>query len=123
MFYSICPCCVLAFLVCSNALTDTKINRSMRFDVSGFAMLSLAVAALQMFLDRGELKDWFGSTEIVVEAVLAGVFFFVFPVPTVTPDQPLTHPQLLASRTISHHLPFPAVPWGGALAAARTTRA
>ncbi|HEX9465045.1 MAG TPA: DHA2 family efflux MFS transporter permease subunit, partial [Alphaproteobacteria bacterium] len=82
VFYINVPFGVLAFLVISSAVPETKINRSLRFDVFGFAMLSLAVAALQMFLDRGELKDWFGSTEIVVEAVLAGLFFYVFLVHT-----------------------------------------
>ena len=31
--------------------------------------MSLAIGALQMLLDRGELKDWFGSTEIWIEAI------------------------------------------------------
>ena len=42
-------------------------------------MLSLGLAALQLMLDRGEQKDWFSSTEIIVEAVLAvlGLYLFV----------------------------------------------
>ena len=31
----------------------------------GFALLSLAVASLQLCLDRGQSKGWFDSTEIV----------------------------------------------------------
>ena len=34
------------------------------FDMFGFVTLSIAVGALQLMLDRGELKDWFRSTEI-----------------------------------------------------------
>jgi DHA2 family multidrug resistance protein len=30
----------------------------------GFAMLTLAVGSLQLMLDRGQLKDWFYSSEI-----------------------------------------------------------
>src|ERR1700730_9876647 len=41
------------------------------FDFFGFATLSLTIGALQMLLDRGELKDWFGSTEIVVQEAIA----------------------------------------------------
>src|ERR1700691_3461372 len=41
------------------------------FDWFGFATLSLAIGALQMLLDRGELKDWFGSGEIWVECIIA----------------------------------------------------
>src|SRR5947209_20053575 len=37
-----------------------------------------------MMLDRGELKDWFNSTEIWVEALVSGVFFYLFIVHTAT---------------------------------------
>jgi MFS transporter, DHA2 family, multidrug resistance protein len=37
-----------------------------------------------MLLDRGELKDWFGSTEIWIEAALAGVGLYLFVVHTWT---------------------------------------
>jgi MFS transporter, DHA2 family, multidrug resistance protein len=54
------------------------------FDFFGFATLSIAIGALQMFLDRGELKDWFGSSEIWVEATIAGLAFYLFVVHTAT---------------------------------------
>jgi len=54
------------------------------FDFLGFATLSLGIGALQMLLDRGELKDWFGSTEIWVEATISGVAFYLFIVHTAT---------------------------------------
>jgi MFS transporter, DHA2 family, multidrug resistance protein len=37
-----------------------------------------------MLLDRGELKDWFNSTEIWVEAIVSGVCFYLFIVHTAT---------------------------------------
>src|SRR3954454_13830466 len=70
VFYVNVPFGILAFLVISSAVSETKINRALRFDAFGFGMLSLSIAALQMMLDRGELKDWFNSGEVVVEAVL-----------------------------------------------------
>ena len=39
-----------------------------------------------MMLDRGELKDWFGSTEIWVEATVAAFCFYLFVVHTATDD-------------------------------------
>src|SRR5258708_40008926 len=111
VFYINVPFGVLAFLVISSAVPETKINRSLRFDVFGFAMLSLAVAALQMFLDRGELKDWFGSTEIVVEAVLAGVVFFLFLRPPLPPGPPLHHPTVPPHPQFPPHLFFFARGW------------
>ena len=37
-----------------------------------------------MMLDRGELKDWFGSTEIWIEAAVAAVACYLFIVHTAT---------------------------------------
>jgi len=109
VFYINLPFGILAFLVISSAVPETKVNRALRFDVFGFAMLSLAVASLQMLLDRGELKDWFGSTEIMVEAVLAGLFFYVFLVHTFTTDQPFINPKMLKDRNFAVSLLFMAV--------------
>jgi len=33
----------------------------MRFDYVGFSLLLLGVSALQIFLDKGQEDDWFGS--------------------------------------------------------------
>jgi DHA2 family multidrug resistance protein len=44
----------------------------------GFGSLSLAVGALQMFLDRGEQNDWFSSTETWVEIVILVIAFTYF---------------------------------------------
>jgi DHA2 family multidrug resistance protein len=43
--------------------------RRSRFDVFGFATLSLAIGALQLLLDRGQQNDWFSSAETWIEAL------------------------------------------------------
>ena len=58
------------------------------FDVVGFLALSLGIGALQLLLDRGELKDWFNSSEIWIEATIAGLGLYLFSVHTVTTDGP-----------------------------------
>jgi MFS transporter, DHA2 family, multidrug resistance protein len=55
-----------------------------QFDMFGFAMLSLAVGSLQLMLDRGQLKDWFHSTEIWIEATVAALCFYLLIVHTMT---------------------------------------
>jgi DHA2 family multidrug resistance protein len=55
-----------------------------KFDAFGFATLALAIGALQAMLDRGEQLDWFGSNEIVTEALLASISFAFFLVHTAT---------------------------------------
>jgi DHA2 family multidrug resistance protein len=55
-----------------------SVRTATRFDWTGFLVLSLGLAALQIMLDRGEQKDWFSSTTIVVSAVLACLGFYLF---------------------------------------------
>jgi len=79
------------------ALTESR-TQDMRFDWFGFATLSLAVGALQMLLDRGQLVDWFSSTEIIVEAALAALAFYLFLVHMATADKPFIDPHLFADH-------------------------
>jgi DHA2 family multidrug resistance protein len=57
------------------------------FDFFGFLTLSLGIGALQLMLDRGELKDWFHSSEIWIEGTVAGLSFYLFTVHTATTDE------------------------------------
>src|SRR5438552_1738546 len=55
-----------------------------QFDMFGFAMLSLGVGSLQLMLDRGQIKDWFHSTEIWIEATTSVLCFYLLIVHTMT---------------------------------------
>jgi len=46
------------------------------FDFVGFLTLSLGIGALQLMLDRGELKDWFHSSEMAPPRASASSFSF-----------------------------------------------
>ncbi len=63
---------------------ETRRAQREAFDFFGFATLSVAIGALQMLLDRGQLKDWFGSSEIWIEATIAGLCLYLFIVHTAT---------------------------------------
>jgi len=54
------------------------------FDMFGFATLSIAVGTLQLMLDRGEIRDWFRSTEIWIEATISALSFYLLIVHTAT---------------------------------------
>src|ERR1700761_8500500 len=69
---------VLTFLPSREPKHDAK------FDAFGFATLGLAIGALQAMLDRGEQLDWFGSNEIVTEALVAAISFAFFIAHTAT---------------------------------------
>jgi DHA2 family multidrug resistance protein len=84
VFYINLPFGVLAALGILIFIHETRHGHREAFDFFGFATLSLAIGALQMLLDRGELKDWSGSTEIWIEATIAGLGFYLFVVHTAT---------------------------------------
>jgi DHA2 family multidrug resistance protein len=84
IFYINLPVGLIASLGILIFIRETRHTHREAFDFFGFVTLSVAVGALQMMLDRGELKDWFNSTEIWVEALVSGVFFYLFIVHTAT---------------------------------------
>lgn len=82
-------------------LSDGGRERETRFDWTGFLSLSIAISGLQLILDRGEREDWFASTEIVLEAALAGLAFYVFIVHSLTTRFPFLDPRHLRDRNYS----------------------
>ncbi len=83
VFYINVPFGILAAIGTISFLSETPLRKS-RFDFFGFATLSLAIGALQVMLDRGQLKDWFSSTEICITAGFAAVSFYLLVVHTLT---------------------------------------
>jgi len=99
VFYINLPFGVLAAIGIMVFIHETRHAHREPFDFFGFATLSLAIGALQMLLDRGELKDWFGSVEIWVEAIIAALALYLFVVHTATAtDRSFLNRELLKDR-------------------------
>jgi len=98
VFYINLPFGILALFGILAFVPETVRDRTRTFDFFGFALLSLAIGALQMMLDRGESQDWFASTEIIIETVLAALFFYMFLVHMFTADRPFIEPDLFKDR-------------------------
>ena len=49
-------------------------------------------------LDRGQRQDWFGSTEIILEAAIAAVALYLFVIHVLTTRRPFLDPHLLLDR-------------------------
>ncbi|HWX50778.1 MAG TPA: DHA2 family efflux MFS transporter permease subunit [Roseomonas sp.] len=101
VFYINVPLGVLAFLGVSAFVQETRIERSARLDWTGFGALSIAIASLQLMLDRGEQLGWFGSGEILIEAVVAASAFYIFLVHTFTAERSFVNPRLFLDRNFS----------------------
>ncbi|HEX6001799.1 MAG TPA: DHA2 family efflux MFS transporter permease subunit [Hyphomicrobiaceae bacterium] len=80
---------------------ETRISEGNRFDWIGFGVLSLGLAALQLMLDRGEQQDWFHSTEIIAELVLACLGIYLFMVHIFTSDNCFIPPRLFKDLNFS----------------------
>ncbi len=101
VFYINLPIGILAFLGMRVFLTETARNAHEKLDWLGFGTLSLAIGALQVLLDRGEQLDWFGSGEIVIEAIVAASAFYLFLAHTFTADEPFVKPGLFRDRNFT----------------------
>jgi DHA2 family multidrug resistance protein len=106
VFYINLPIGILTLFGLSAFLSETTRNETLRFDWFGFGALSIGIGALQMVLDRGEQLDWFGSTEIIAEAIIAGVAFYLFIVHTFTAERPFLDPHIFKDRNFSTGLIF-----------------
>jgi DHA2 family multidrug resistance protein len=80
-----------------------------RFDLLGFALLALALAGLQMMLDRGEQLEWFASWEIWIECGLAIAGAWMFAVHMATAERPIFELGMFADRNFAVGLAFMAV--------------
>ncbi len=87
-------------------LPDYAPTQGRKLDWFGFATLSIAIAALQIMLDRGELLDWFASGEIILEAVIAGSAFYLFLVHTFTAERPFVPPAMFRDRNFAAGILF-----------------
>jgi DHA2 family multidrug resistance protein len=101
IFFINLPVGVIAMIGIAASVPETPRDPHRKFDLTGFALLTLGVGALQLMLDRGEIEGWFESTEIVIEATLAGLCFYGFIVHSATVDRPFLDLALLRDRNFS----------------------
>ncbi len=80
------------------ALLPVRETRSRKFDLFGYSMLAIGLAALQLLLDRGAGEDWFNSTEIWIEAAICVSALWMFVVQMLTGKNPLFGRDLIGDR-------------------------
>lgn len=81
-------------------------TKTRRFDFFGFAMLALAVGALQLMLDRGQAVGWFESAEIWIYTGLAISGFWVFGVHCLTAEDPFIDFRMFKDRNFAMGMLF-----------------
>jgi len=101
VFFINLPIGAIAFFGLTLFLSETKAAARTKLDLFGFAMLALAIGSLQLMLDRGQTKDWFGSTEICIEAGSTLLFAYLFVTHTLTAKKPFIDLGLFADRNFT----------------------
>ena len=91
------PMGVIAFLAIFPTMPKTP-SRPQPLDWIGVSALIIAVSAFQLMLDRGERQGWFESTEIIVEAFVAALAFYIFIVHCITGKNPYLNLAIFKDR-------------------------
>ena len=100
IFFLTLPIAAAVFVASSVLVPVTPLNRR-PLDWVGFIALIVGVSVLQLMLARGQRLDWFESTEIIVEVVIAATCLYVFAVHTVTAKRPFYDRSLFVNRNFA----------------------
>ena len=101
VFFMIVPPGLIAMGFIWFSLAGNTARTYSRFDWTGFIALSVAMTGLQLLIDRGQRLDWFDSPEIVIDAAVAAVGFWVFATHSLTSPTPFLDPRLLLNRNFA----------------------
>jgi MFS transporter, DHA2 family, multidrug resistance protein len=103
VFYINLPIGILSLIMISLFVFDPPYIRrgSLRIDAWGLGMLAVGMGSLQIMLDKGQEKDWFGSDLIRVLAVCAPVFLAGFVIRELSVENPIVRFRLLHYRTFA----------------------
>ena len=91
----------VAFAGVTAFVTESKQDITGRLDWLGFGALSIAIASLQLCLDRGEQLDWFSSGEVIIEGLVAACAAYIFFVHTFTAKNSFVNPRLFLDRNFA----------------------
>jgi DHA2 family multidrug resistance protein len=97
-FYMLVPIGIAATIGMAIALPADKLSAKARFDWTGFIALATALGAVQLVLARGVRLDWYESTEIVIETLIAAIAFYIFLVHSVGARHSFVNLKLLSDR-------------------------
>ena len=106
VFFVNLPFGILTVLGLSAFMRESPTHREAPFSWFGFLSLSLGIGALQMMLDRGQEQGWFGSSEIIVEAILSVIGFYFFFVDSTTSKRPFIELRIFRDWNFSIALIF-----------------
>ena len=103
VFYINVPIGIASIIMTQLFIFDPSYIRrtSSRIDYWGIGMLAVWVGALQIVLDKGQEKDWFGTTWITVITVLALAVLIAFLIHELHTKEPVVNLRVFREKTYS----------------------
>ena len=104
IFYLNLPVGLFSLLMINAFVRDPSYIRKQgrgSVDLWGIGFLALGFGMLQVVLDRGQEKDWFGSTQIRVMAFLCVFGLIAMVIRELTAENPIVDLRVLKDRTFS----------------------
>jgi MFS transporter, DHA2 family, multidrug resistance protein len=98
VFFINLPVGIVTVIGLMTFMDDTAQQAHLRFDWLGFLALAVGIGSLQLALDRGEQVGWFGSPEIILEAIVSVVGFYFFLAHSLTTATPFVRFALFKDR-------------------------
>ena len=97
-FYINLPLGLFSWIGLAAVMPEIPGDRESKLDFFGFGLLALAIGAFQLLLDRGQLLDWYESTEIWLETVLCVTCLYLYVVHSLTAKKPFVSLAVFADR-------------------------
>ncbi|WP_159978430.1 MDR family MFS transporter [Novosphingobium sp. 18052] len=101
VFFINVPFGIVSFIGMSLFLVRRPNRDQPRFDMFGFVTVSVALAALQLILDRGEHLDWWDSGEIRIYGVILIIAGYLTVVHMATAKNTFIRPELFRDRNFA----------------------
>jgi DHA2 family multidrug resistance protein len=92
---------MVALLCWGNLQSRESATATLPIDMVGLGLLIVWAGALQVMLDTGKNADWFGSTQIVVLALVSVIGFGAFLLWELTEEHPIVDLSLFRSRNFT----------------------
>jgi MFS transporter, DHA2 family, multidrug resistance protein len=100
IFFMNGPLCMISFVLCWFVVPQTaRIKRYI--DFPGLILMVTGIASLQLFLDQGNSKDWFGSHFILIAMTLSIVTITGFFIRSFTTSNPLINLNIFKDRNFA----------------------
>jgi DHA2 family multidrug resistance protein len=94
-FYMLVPVGIAGVTALQLILPRDPPAAGIRLDWTGFLTFAITMSCVQLVLSRGQRLDWYESSEITIETVIAVLSLFMFLVHSLTADKPFLDLKML----------------------------